>query len=174
MITKALATTAGMFVAAFTVGACTAHADPPPFPDIGSYAAVNPSDYVITYDTPGIPVSGTYFRTPDGISCSVIAGGSAGCSGNNFPGVPPAAPTEGGTPRVNAISTNTPIHPGGDTTGTDGTIREHPIKILPPFHSISLDGVICGANDAGMTACKDPQGQGFILSPSWSGWLPHV
>ncbi|SPM39834.1 hypothetical protein MNAB215_2027, partial [Mycobacterium numidiamassiliense] len=24
------------------------------------------------------------------------------------------------------------------------------------------------------TACKDPQGHGFVLSPRGSGWLPHV
>lgn len=173
MLTKPLIVT----IAVLTIGqanAACAHADPPPFPNIDRYAGVNPADYVITYDTPGIAVSGTYFLTPDGISCSIIAAAAAGCSGNNFPGVPPAAPTEGGTPRVNAISTSSPIHPGGDTTGADGTIQGQPIKTLPPFHSLSLGGVTCGVDDAGTTACKDPQGRGFVLSPKGSGWLPHV
>jgi hypothetical protein len=174
MLTKALIATAGFFVAALPLNGCTAQADPPSFPDIDAYTAVNQRDYVIAYDTPGIVVSGTYFLTPDGISCSITVGAYAGCSGNNFPGVPPATPTKGGAPRVNTISTDSRIRPVSDTTGTDGTIRDQPIKILPPFHSISLGGVICGVDDAGMTACKDPQGRGFILSPSWSGWLPHV
>ncbi|MBS9534868.1 hypothetical protein KIH27_14845 [Mycobacterium sp. M1] len=164
----------GVFAAAMALGACNAHADPPPFPDIDSYAPVNARDHLISYDTPGIVVSGTYFLTPDGISCSITIGAYAGCTGNNFPAVPPAAPTKGGAPHVNTISTGSQIRPVSDDTGTDGTIHNEPIKTLPPFHSISLGGVICGVDDAGTTACKDPQGRGFILSPSWSGWLPRV
>ncbi|MBZ4620668.1 hypothetical protein GBO18_12020, partial [Mycobacterium avium subsp. hominissuis] len=38
----------------------------------------------------------------------------------------------------------------------------------------SQDGVVCGVDDSGTTACKDPQGRGFVLSPHGSGWLPHV
>ncbi|QCR71458.1 hypothetical protein FCV17_06315 [Mycobacterium avium subsp. hominissuis] len=33
---------------------------------------------------------------------------------------------------------------------------------------------ICGVDNSGTTACKDPQGRGFVLSPHGSGWLPHV
>jgi hypothetical protein len=29
-------------------------------------------------------------------------------------------------------------------------------------------------DNAGTTACKDPQGRGFVLSPRGSAWLPHV
>lgn len=163
-------TTAASWVigtAMFTVS--RAHADPPPFPNIDSYTPVNADDYAITIDTPGIEVKATYFLTPDGILCSITLGAFAGCSGNNFPGVPPA-----GTPRVNAIGTGTPLHPTGDTLGTSGTVRGQKVKVLPPFHSLSLGGVVCGVDDARMTACKDPQGSGFILSPPWSGELPHV
>lgn len=42
------------------------------------------------------------------------------------------------------------------------------------MHSITVDGATCGVDGAGMTACKDAQGEGFILSPSWSGWLAHI
>ncbi|RAV09475.1 hypothetical protein DQP57_15185 [Mycobacterium colombiense] len=48
------------------------------------------------------------------------------------------------------------------------------VKTLPPSHSITVDGVICGVDNSGMTACKDPQGHGFVLSPHGSSWLPHV
>jgi hypothetical protein len=173
LLSKTLVTAAGILTAAVTTS-CTAHAEPPKFPDLSSYAQANAGDYAITIDTPGISHKTTFFLTPDGIVCGINAGASAGCTGNDFPGVPPAAPTEGGTPRVNAISTSSPIHPSGDAIGENGMVRDQPIKTLPPFHSISLGGVICGVDDAGMTACKDPQGRGFILSPSWSGWLPHV
>ncbi|MBS9535178.1 hypothetical protein KIH27_16445 [Mycobacterium sp. M1] len=66
------------------------------------------------------------------------------------------------------------MHPSGGSLGTSDTIHDQPIKTLPPFHSIALGGVICGVDDAGTTACKDPQGRGFVLSPKGSGWLPHV
>ncbi|CAG6866798.1 hypothetical protein [Mycobacterium avium] len=42
------------------------------------------------------------------------------------------------------------------------------------MHSITVDGVICGVDNSGTTACKDPQDRGFILSPHGSKWLPHV
>lgn len=164
---------AGGIVGLAVVGACTAHAAPPSFPDLRGYTPVNSQDYVITYDTPGIAVSGTYFLTPDGIKCT-IESSDALCAGNNFPGVPPATPSSGGTPRVNQISTAMPIRATSSAFGTSDTVRDHPIKTLPPNHSIAVDGVICGVNGSGMTACKDPQGHGFILSPQWSGWLPRV
>jgi len=47
-------------------------------------------------------------------------------------------------------------------------------KQLPAFHTIIVNGVTCGVDDKKMTACKDPQGRGFILSPAWSGWLPNL
>ena len=56
----------------------------------------------------------------------------------------------------------------------NNTVQGHPIKTLPPLHSITVDGVICGVDDAGTTACKDPQGRAFVLSPHGSGWLAHV
>jgi hypothetical protein len=173
MLSKPLITAVTLIAAAATTS-CRAQAEPPKFPDLSSYAQVNAGDYLISYDTPGIRVSGTYFLTPNGISCSMTIGAYAGCSGNNFPGVPPATPTEGGTPHVNTISTSSPIRPISDATGLDGTIRDQPIKTLPPSHSISLGGVMCGVDGSGTTACKDPQGRGFILSPSWSGWFPHA
>jgi len=46
--------------------------------------------------------------------------------------------------------------------------------VLSPFHTLTVFGVTCGVDDKKMTACKDPQGRGFVLSPSWSGWIPKA
>lgn len=172
MIARTLVATAGGIVSLATVSACTAHADPPPFPDLSGYSPVDPAEYAVTYPNSGrpTPLEVMTFRTPDGIVCAFGNPPSAGCSGKNLPGIAPASPSSSGSPRVNAISTVVGPHPTGDTSDTEG----HPVKTLPPNHSITVDGVICGVNGSGMTACKDSQGRGFILSPQWSGWLPHV
>jgi hypothetical protein len=59
---------------------------------------------------------------------------------------------------------------GSPTDAFDG----QPIKTLPPLHSITVGGAVCGVDDKGTTVCKDAQGRGFILSPTWSSWLPRV
>ncbi|MDR3663178.1 MAG: hypothetical protein P4L86_22810 [Mycobacterium sp.] len=48
------------------------------------------------------------------------------------------------------------------------------LKTLPPFHALTVNGVICGVEDARTTACKDAQCRGFVLSPKGAIWLPHV
>ncbi|TDH49134.1 hypothetical protein E2F47_21450 [Mycobacterium eburneum] len=170
MTAKTLITFAGAISAAM-IGTGPAHADPPKFPDLSGYAPVNVHDYEISYTTPGhVPIPMVYFVTPDGITCNFISE-SAGCTGNNFPGVPPASPSSGGGARVNSIATNTPLQPTSDPIASDNSPQ---FKTLPPFHSITVDGVVCGVDDAKTTACKDPQGRGFVLSPRGSGWLPHV
>lgn len=156
--------------AAAVITACTAHANGPSFPDLSGYTAVNSSEYAITYPNSGrpTPLQVIAFVTPDGVSCAFGSPPSAGCTGNNLPGLPPAA-TSGGTSPVNSISTGSGPQPGTpiDTNG-------QPLKTLPAFHSITVDGVICGVDNSGMTACKDPQGRGFVLSSHGSVWLPHV
>lgn len=64
-------------------------------------------------------------------------------------------------------ATNSPIC-------TDNTVHGNPVNTLPPFHTITVDGVACGVDDAKTTACKNPQGHGFVLSPKGSGWLEKV
>ena len=158
----------GVCVLAAVTSACSASAEPPRFPDVGSYTPVDTGDYAVDTTTPGIPSTQAYFHTPDGVTCSFLSG-QAQCIGNNLPGLPPASPTPKGTPRVNWIGTSSGLKPvvASDDHSTG-------IKTLPAMHSITVDGVTCGVDDSGMTACKDPQGRGFILSPSWSGWLPKV
>lgn len=158
--------------AASVTGAAVSYADAPKFPDISHYAPVNPQDYVIELPNPGrpSPLQVTRFLTPDGITCSFSNTPSAGCTGNNFPAIPPASPSPGGGPRENGISTNAGLR----QYGVANSDQQPLFKTLPPFHSITVDGVTCGVDDADTTACKDPRGQGFVLSPNGSGWLAHV
>jgi|KBSSwiStaDraftv2_1062776.scaffolds.fasta_scaffold11275_4 hypothetical protein len=168
--TIAAAITAG--VAAFC--ATPAHADPPRFPDLGGYMPVSAADYTIDTTSPGIPSNSVVFLTPDGIVCNFVID-QAQCTGNNFPAVPPVATDPAkGLNGANWIGTSTGLKKTGNPTITGNTYRGEPIKTLPAFHSIAFNGMICGVDDARVTACKDSQGRGFILSPAWSGWLPKV
>jgi hypothetical protein len=152
----------------------TAHADQPQFPDLSGYTPVNPQDYIVDLPNPGrpYPLEATRFWTPDGILCTILDP-EAGCLGNNFPDVPPAAPAPGGGPRVNAIATDHGIRPTA-ASNTPPMDPNQSYKTLPPFHSITVNGVICAVDNARVTACKDPVGQGFVLSPRGSGWLAYV
>jgi hypothetical protein len=146
------------------------HAGPPAFPDLSSYKPVNVSDYTITLPNPGRTAFGqVFFLTPDGIACDFTNPAAAGCTGDNLPGV--AAQDK--NPYTYA-GTDGGIQPSTSTPYVNGTIQEHQIKTLPPFHSITVNGVICGVDGSGTTACKDPQGHGFVLSPQGSASLPHT
>ncbi|MEZ0049543.1 hypothetical protein ABIA30_000533 [Mycobacterium sp. MAA66] len=151
--------------------ACNAQADPPVFPDLASYTPVSAQDYTVSGPNSGRPepLTGVYFLTPDGITCGFGSPPSAGCTGNNLPALP--APTPEGMGLLNSIGTNTGVRKSTTPLAVAGAPA---FKTLPPLHSLTVDGVVCGVDGSGMTACKDPQGRGFILSPSWSGWLPKV
>lgn len=167
MILPTLVVNSGLLIVTVT-SACSAHADPPRFPDLGGYIPVDAAEYAVGASTPGMPSAQVYFRTPDGVDCNFLSG-QAQCIGNHLPGLPPASLTSKGAPGVNWIGTSSglkPVVPPDD--------RSTEIKTLPAMHSITVDGVMCGIDDSGTTACKDPQGRGFILSPSWSGWLPKT
>jgi hypothetical protein len=173
MIVKKLASVTTL-VGTIFLGACAAHADTPRFPDLGGYAPVDAKDYTIDVPNPGRPSLPTvYFLTPDGVVCNFTSD-QAQCSGNNFPAVPPAPSNpNAGITGVNWIGTTTGLkqtNEGEPSRVIDG----HPLKTLAPSHSLTVSGIICGADNSGMTACKDPQGRGFVLSPQGSGWLPHV
>jgi hypothetical protein len=173
MVVKTLTGIAAL-VGAALLGACTAHADPPRFPDLSGYTPVNVKDYEISVPNPGRPPDQTvYFLTPDGIICSFISD-EAVCRGNNLPSIPPAPSNpDAGITGVNWIGTTTGLKQTNEGEQSR-VILGQPIKTLPPGHSITVNGIICGADNAGTTACKDPQGRGFVLSPHGSGWLPHV
>jgi len=150
-------------VGLLAVGCChsESHADTPQFPDFSKYAAVDVAEYQVDASTPGHPGSQVVFLTPDGITCAFSLPSSAGCTGNNFPSVPPAKSG------VNSISTDSQL----DTT--NAPIAAAAARVLPPLHTITVDGVVCGVDDARTTACRDARGRGFVLSPNGSGWLAH-
>ncbi|WP_253851663.1 hypothetical protein [Mycobacterium sp. 1423905.2] len=146
-------------------------AGPPSFPDIGRYTPVAVADDTITLPNPGraSALDEVYFLTPDGITCTFTNPAAAGCTGNNIFGIEPQD-----TDPYTFVGTDSGIQPATTTPYVDGTIQGHRIKALPPFHSITVDGVVCGVDGSGTTACKDPQSGGFVLSSRGSAWLPHV
>ncbi|ETB21372.1 hypothetical protein [Mycobacterium avium] len=173
MLAKTLAGVAGL-VGASLLSPCTADADPPNFPDLSGYTPANVKDYEISVPNPGrSPDATVYFLTPDGIVCKFTLD-QASCIGNNLPEIPPAASNpEAGMNGVNWIGTASGLN---QTSGGEPSrvINGQTIKTLPPSHSLTVNGFICGVDNSGTTACKDPQGRGFVLSPHGSGWLPHV
>ncbi|KIU17762.1 hypothetical protein TL10_05640 [Mycolicibacterium llatzerense] len=141
----------------------SAWADPPTFPDMSRYTPVNSVDYEVDASTPGIHARQVVFLTPDGITCDFMMPPAAICTGNNFPSVPPA------TTGLNSIGTDYGLAPIGS-----GIPQTNNLRTLPPFHTLTVNGVTCGVDDKRTTACKDSQGHGFVLSPNGSGWLPQV
>ncbi|ETA98232.1 hypothetical protein MAV3388_01525 [Mycobacterium avium subsp. hominissuis 3388] len=167
---KALAAIGAGLVGAALSSPCTAHADPAGFPDLSGYTPANVTDYTIGLPNTGrAPLTTVYFLTPDGITCDFFSG-EAQCTGNNFPAIPPAT----GTGTVNAIGTSSGLAQSGDPIAPNGQVYGHSLNTLPPFHSITVDGVVCGVDNSRTTACKDPQDRGFVLSPHGSAWLQHV
>ncbi|QNI08382.1 hypothetical protein GAN17_20570 [Mycobacterium kubicae] len=167
-------TVIGALTIIITAGCRTeSHANPIQFPDMSSYAAVNVEDYTIALPNPRRePLNEVFFLTPDGITCKFSNPPAAGCTGNNFPGIPPApSDPAAGKPGANSIMTDGGLSTTNAIYAVDNTVQGHPIKTLPPFHSLTVSGVVCGVDDAGTTACKDPQGRAFVLSPKGSGWL---
>ncbi|RDH78433.1 hypothetical protein DVS77_11185 [Mycolicibacterium moriokaense] len=162
-------------MSALVVVGCRAEsqAGTPTFPDLSGYNPVNVADYQVDLTTPGRPNQGVYFRTPDGIICGFATyPPGAACTAENLPGVPPLDDPAPGV--VQSIGTDRDVQPTNSPIGQGGTVHGNPVRTLPPFHTIAVDGVICGVDDSGMTACKDADDRGFVLSPKGSGWLPHI
>lgn len=174
-----------LLMAVGMIMACTSHAEPLKpsdtnrFPDVSGYTPVDPEDYERQLDNPGRPekMVGYYFNTPDGVWCTFSQFPSAACTGNNLPGIPPAkCDAARRTYAINTISTDRGLSKtsGSSCNNESSEKSESWTKVLPPFHTLTVYGVTCGVDDKKTTACRDPQGRGFVLSPSWSGWLPHV
>lgn len=177
---RRLLTALFLALTAEVVSACTGTAEPPvpsEFPDLARYTPVNPNDYEQQLDNPGRPAKliRYYFNTPDGIHCSFDQSPAAICTGNNLPSIPPAkCDAARRTFAVNTISTLNGLSKTSGSSCDDDSNGSSSNRVLPSFHSITVNGVICGVDDKKTTACKDPQGRGFVLSPSWSGWLAHA
>jgi hypothetical protein len=146
------------------------------FPDFSAYTPVNISDYAVEETTPGHTNMFTRFRTPDDLACGFNSDGTtAGCNFTKYHGIPPI-------PMQWSDGTGFKQRDGLYSIDTNSRLRalnESPpdtsaLKTLPPMHSITVNSTTCGVDDSGTTACVDGQGQAFMLSPQWSGWLPHV
>ncbi|ETB30202.1 hypothetical protein O977_17015 [Mycobacterium avium subsp. paratuberculosis 10-5975] len=136
---------------------------------MSGYAPVDASDYAIALPNPGhLPLKEMHFVTPDGITCGFGNPPAAGCTGNNLPGIGP----ENKNPYT-YVGTDTGIQPATSTPYVNSAIQNQ-IRTLAPFHTITVEGVVCGVDNSGTTACKDAQDRAFILSPHGSKWLPHV
>ena len=174
MIARTPLTVTAAVVGAAMIGICSAHADTSAFPDLSRYTPVKVQDYEIDTSIPGAPPKQIVFITPDDIECDFNAG-SAVCTGSNFPGLPPQQVNSGiGNVVINSISTSSGLSVTDGASLPDNIFHGAPIKVLPPFHSITVDGVLCGVDNSRTTACIDPQGRGFVLSRRGSGSLPHV
>ncbi|TDZ91718.1 hypothetical protein CCUG60885_04349 [Mycobacteroides salmoniphilum] len=159
------------FLAAATalMDACTVRAEPPSFPDMSTYTQVNVDEYTILLPNVGRePNKRVYFVTPDGVRCNFLME-SAGCTGDNIPGI-----SDKDRNPYTYVATGTGIRPTGSTPFVDGKIQGHELKVLPALHAITVNGVVCGVDNAGTTACKDADGRGFVLSKLGSTWFPKV
>ncbi|WP_236978351.1 MULTISPECIES: SUR7/PalI family protein [Mycobacterium] len=138
---------------------------------MSNYTPANPDDYMWQTENPGRPNKlTTYgFRTPDGVECTFGQSSSASCVGNRLPSIPPVCDPPKRNYGANEISTDIGLREVG--MPCDDTSLSN---VLPPFHTLTVFGVTCGVDDKGTTACKDPQGRGFVLSPTWSGWIPKI
>lgn len=111
------------------------------------------------------PLSTEYFRTPESITCDYFSG-----EAQYFP----FSRLLLGTSNANFVGTSSGLSQTNDPIAYNGQIYGQSLKTVPPLHSIIVDGVLCGVDDSGTTACKDLRGHGFALSPHDSGWLTHV
>lgn len=149
--------------------ACTVMAEPPRFPDMSTYAQVDVDEYTILLPNVGREANKrVYFVTPDGVRCNFLMD-SAGCTGDNIPGI-----SDKDKNPYTYVATGTGIRPTASTPFVGGKIQGHELKVLPALHSITVNGVVCGVDDAGTTACKDTGGRGFVLSKRGSTWFPKV
>lgn len=169
MSTRAMAIAVSMTSALAVLCACHANAEPPKFPDLNAYVAANVDEYVILLPNVGREANKrVYFVTPDGVRCNFLMD-SAGCTGDNIPGI-----SDKDKNPYTYVATGTGIRPTASTPFVDGKIQGHELKVLPALHSITVNGVVCGVDDAGTTACKDTDGRGFVLSKRGSTWFPKV
>ncbi|TRW82028.1 hypothetical protein FK535_14165 [Mycolicibacterium sp. 018/SC-01/001] len=137
---------------------------PPGFPDLSALAQVDTKDYFESFPY----FRGVHFTTPDGLECD-----SNDMNSLDDPAVRRLTcdgprPDKGpGTWKV-AVSTDTPasIEPGtpplNPTYTPDASTQATP---LPPQHRIDYEGIRCGVDEKGTTACTVGE-HGFLLTPT--------
>lgn len=169
MPTKTLTVIAAA-VGAAVISACTAHAEPPKFPDLDAFRSVDPAPYTAADRAGGA----TYFTTPDGLQCDIpqpYQPGdhvSAGCAGK-LPGLPDDAPrgSEGCSEVASPTLLPTDLGPYTFQPGTGCPILTTPL--LDVGQKITKGDITCVVGADRLTACIDPVlNRGFVLQPSGS------
>jgi hypothetical protein len=152
-------------VLAFGLAACSSapgRAEPPPnFPDLNTFATVDPEDY---------HVSGTSFVSPDQIDCVLDFGPHAVtvCNGV-IPGVPASVPGSGCVSVRKAEPVNADAPYVFQRSGREcASSRASPISA---GKKLSGKNGTCAVGDGGLVACIDADNKhGFVLQPSGS-WV---
>lgn len=157
-------------LATAVISACTAHAQPPKFPDLDTFQPVDPAPFTAAARAGG----GAYFVTPDGLQCSVPHPYqpddhvSASCAGP-LPGLPDSAPRgKAGCSAVGSpTSLPTDLGPYSFQEGTGCPVLTTPL--LDVGQKITTAGITCAVGADRLTACIDPVlNRGFVLQPSGS------
>lgn len=169
---RSLCTTLGT-LALLTAAPLPAHAQPPDFPDVDSFPAVDPAPYEVRGAHPS--GSGWAFSTPGGLWCaaSMIPDLGVSCSG----------PIVGTEPPMNAVSVSL-TRPGQFTD--NGGKPEKPAQLVPTGSKFAPgNGVVCAVLADDELACRakkpdswpadtaDPPDRhygehGFVMRPSGS------
>ncbi|ANI41770.1 hypothetical protein [Mycolicibacterium vaccae] len=141
-----------------------AWAEPPGFPDLSGYPAVDAGAYA--QDSPY--VGGFAFTTPDGQQCIHNTMNSRGDPSRQTLSCDGPRPDLGpGTWQVlvatDAAATAEPLYPQPDPAiPTDPATIPAP---LPAMHTITEGSIECGVDDTGVTACRVGD-HGFVLTPT--------
>jgi len=153
------------------ISACTARAEPPKFPDLDAFQAVDPAPYTAAARAGG----GVYFDTPDGLQCTIPnpyhPGDhvSASCGGR-LPGLPDNSPrgTYGCSEVASPTSLPTDLGPYTFQAGTGCPIVTSPLP-LTIGQKITKGDITCVVGADRLTACVDPVlNRGFVLQSSGS------
>ncbi|WNG86586.1 hypothetical protein C6A87_022580 [Mycobacterium sp. ITM-2016-00317] len=141
-----------------------ASAEPPGFPDLSDYPAVDTEAYA--QDSPY--VGGFGFTTPDGQQCIHNTMNSRGDPSRQTLSCDGPRPDLGpGIWQVlvatDAAASAEPLYPQPDPTiPTDPATIPRP---LPAMHKITGGSIECGVDDTGVTACRVGN-HGFVLTPT--------
>ncbi|TDZ79564.1 hypothetical protein DE4585_03310 [Mycobacteroides salmoniphilum] len=164
-----------LFAATLALGSApvTASAEPPGFPDLNNFTAVNAQDYVQA----GRGGDYARFSPPSRqYSCSFLTKGVANpapllsCSGN-IPGVPDNVPTVGPEApcpmAIKQVNKRTGNYAFNIASTQCGDIEKYSSRVIPVGEKITFGAVTCAVTDDDSVACVDATNgnNGFLLSP---------
>ncbi|MGV0779255.1 hypothetical protein [Mycolicibacterium sp. XJ775] len=141
-----------------------AGAQPPGFPDLRKFKAVDAAQFGRPFSYPERWANVyLFFRTPDGLNCAI--GPASWCTGN-MPGLP--ADLNGACSSVHGERTGDPMFA---FSAADGACEPTRDKTLNPGEKLidSLTGTTCVVDKGNLTACIIPNtNHGFVLQTSGS------